>query len=158
ADVFQGVTGQCLESLRAARARGRRTVLDVVTTHVDDFGTQLDRECVRFGVRPPLSPALRARMRAEYQEADTIRVMSDVARRTSVARGFAEARLVVAPPPFRLDEFPRAEFRHPVFRVCFVGLIEPWKGFHYLFDAFRAAAIPDSELVLWGGPGARSIS
>jgi glycosyltransferase involved in cell wall biosynthesis len=158
ADVFQGATGQCLESLRVARRLGCCTALDVVTTHIDFFGAQLDRECARFGVRPPLGRPLRERMRQEYQEADVVRVMSQVARRTFLERGFPEDRVVVATPPFALTEFPQAQFRQPVFRVCFVGLLEPWKGFHYLIEAFHAAAIKDSELSLWGGPGSRPVS
>ncbi len=158
ARLFQGTTGQCLASLRAARRRGCRTLLDVVTTHIDFFGAQLDRACARFGVRPPLGRALRQRIRAEYQEADAIRVMSHVARRTFLERGFAEDRVIVATPPFDVEAFSQAEFRQPTFRVSFVGLIEPWKGFDHLIDAFDAAAVPDSELVLWGGPGARSVS
>jgi glycosyltransferase involved in cell wall biosynthesis len=158
AEAFQGVTGQALESLLVAQARGWVTVLDSVTAHVDQFGAALDRECARFGVRPPLSRAMRERMREEYRVAAVIRVMSHVARQTFLERGFPADRLVVATPPFALEEFPQAEFRGPTFRVCFAGLIEPWKGFHYLIEAFEAANLPDSELVLWGGPGARPIS
>jgi glycosyltransferase involved in cell wall biosynthesis len=44
------------------------------------------------------------------------------------------------------------------FRISFVGLIEPWKGFHYLVEAFNALKLKDSELVLWGGSGSRSVS
>jgi glycosyltransferase involved in cell wall biosynthesis len=37
-------------------------------------------------------------------------------------------------------------------------LIEPWKGFHYLVEAFGAVKMRDSELVLWGGPGSRAVN
>jgi glycosyltransferase involved in cell wall biosynthesis len=158
AAAFQGVTGQCLESLRAARKLGCPTLLDVVTTHIEFFGEQLDRECARFGVRPPLSRPMRARMQKEYREADAIRVMSHVARRTFLERGFAEDRVIVATPPFEVEAFPQADFRQPVFRVCFAGLVEPWKGFHYLIEAFDSMNLHESELVLWGGAGARPIT
>jgi glycosyltransferase involved in cell wall biosynthesis len=158
ADVFQGATGQCLDSFQAARTFKARTVLDVVTLHIDYFGQQLDQECADFGIRPTLSRSMRHRILEEYRQADLIRVMSQVAKRTFLERGFKEERIVVATPPFPLDEFPEADFNQPVFRACFVGLIEPWKGFHYLIQAFNAADLPDSELVLWGGPGSRSVS
>jgi glycosyltransferase involved in cell wall biosynthesis len=158
ADLFQAATGQGLESLRAARRHGCPTVLDVVTTHIDFFGEQMDRECARFGVRPSLSRSLRQRMREEYRQADLIRVMSHGARRTFLERGFPENRVFVATPPFAVEDFPQAEFRQPAFRVCFAGLIEPWKGFHYLIEAFNTLGRADSELVLWGGAGSRPVT
>ena len=158
ANIFQGVTGQCLESLKAAKGRGSRTLLDVVTTHIDDFGAQQDRECLKFQVRPSIHARQRDRIRLEYDRADVIRVMSERARQTFLERGFSDKQIVVIPPPVNLDEFPEARFAAAKFRVSFVGLIEPWKGFHYLIDAFNALNLPDSELVLWGGSGTRSVS
>ena len=158
ADVFQGTTGQCAKSLRAARAQGCRTFLDVVTTHIEDFSRQQERECLKFQVRPSIHPLQRQRILQEYESADVIRVMSELARETFVERGFAAERVRVVPPPIDFDEFKEARFLEPKFRVSFVGLLEPWKGFHYLIEAFNALNVPDSELVLWGGPGTRSIS
>ena len=91
AELFQGVTGQCAFSLRAARARGMRTVTDVVTAHVDEFCARAARECAAFGVRPPLNGATHRRildMLEELQRRDysqsTVRIylhiVSDFAR------------------------------------------------------------------------------
>ena len=158
ANIFQGVTGQCAESLGVAREHGCRTLLDVVTVHIDDFGAQQDRECFRFQVRPAINTRLRERIRIEYGRADLIRVMSERAKATFVERGFSPERVVVISPPIALEEFPAARFEEPKFRISFVGLIEPWKGFHYLVEAFNSLNLPDSELVLWGGSGSRPVS
>lgn len=158
ADIFQGVTGSCAESLLAARSLGRPTVLDSVTTHIDDFGAAQDRECAKFGVRPSIHPRLRKRMRDEYERAGLIRVMSTHAQQTFLDRGFSEDKLAVAPPPIEVAEFRTATFSESKFRVSFVGLIEPWKGFHYLVEAFDALDLANSELVLWGGSGSRPVS
>lgn len=158
AELFQGVTGQCAFSLRAARALGMRTVTDVVTVHVDEFCLQAAHECTSFGVRPPLSGATQRRMRDEYANADLVRVMSKHARATFLDRGFPEDRIVTVAPHINLDEFPAADFAGPKFRISFVGLIEPWKGFHHLVAAFDALQLKDTELVLWGGPGSRPVS
>ena len=157
-EIVQGATGQCAQTLATARRRGKRTVLDVVTTHVDDFLAAQRRECAFFGVRPVFHEKMRQRMLAEYAEADLVRVMSSHARQTFVERGFPGERIVVAAPPVDIGEFPEAHFQEKTFRVSFVGLLEPWKGFHHLIEAFRAADLPDSELVLWGGPGSRGVS
>jgi glycosyltransferase involved in cell wall biosynthesis len=158
AEMFQGVTGQCLNGLKVAKKNGSATLLDVITTHIDDFGAHQDRECAKFQVRPPIHLRHRERMRHEYERADAIRVMSKVARRTFIERGFAEDKIVVLPPAIDVAKFAQARFDEPKFRISFVGLIEPWKGFHYLIDAFNALDVPDSELVLWGGTGARNVS
>ncbi|MGE0882726.1 MAG: glycosyltransferase family 4 protein [Blastocatellales bacterium] len=158
AEIFQGVTGQCLESMSAAKRMGSRTALDVVTLHIAEFGAGQDRECAKFGLRPTVHPWTRKRILREYDQADVIRVMSERARRSFLERGFDPQRVVTVPPPIDFDQFPAAEFRESKFRVSFVGLIEPWKGFHYLIEAFNKLRLRDSELVLWGGPGARSIS
>lgn len=158
ATIFQGVTGQCAESLLRAKKLGCRTMLDSVTTHIEDFASHQDRECARFGVRASIHPQLRKRMIQEYERADLIRVMSHHAERTFLERGFSPERIAVVPPPIECDEFPEATFSESKFRVSFVGLIEPWKGFHYLVEAFNALRLKDSELVLWGGPGSRPVS
>lgn len=158
AEIFQGVTGQCLLSLKRAAALGCRTLLDVVTLHVDDFARGQASECARFGIRPSMHAWQRKRILEEYERADLIRVMSPLARETFAARGFPEEKLSVVQPPLALEEFQPANFAAPKFTVSFVGLLEPWKGFHYLVEAFDKLNLRDSELVLWGGPGSRSVS
>jgi glycosyltransferase involved in cell wall biosynthesis len=157
-NIFQGATGQCNASLAKARELGCRTALDVVNTHIDDFAGHMERECARFGIRPTIHAWQKARIRSEYGRADLIRVMSRVAQRTFLARGFDPERVIVATPPMNCDHFPQAQFNGARFRISYVGLIEPWKGFHYLIEAFNSLSVPDAELVFWGGPGSRSVS
>jgi glycosyltransferase involved in cell wall biosynthesis len=158
AQAFQGVVGQCTRSLEAAKRRGMVTVLDVVNTHVDDFRAHMDRESRKFGLKGAIGPVMHRRMLKEYQLADVVRVMSERAGRTFLARGFPAERLVVATPPLDVADFPQARFAESTFRVGFVGLIEPWKGFHYLLEAWDALKLKDAELVLWGGSGSRAAT
>lgn len=158
AQVFQGLTGQCELSLRQARAVGARSLLDVVTVHTDEGDLRVARECPSFGIRFSPNRAQGARRRREYESADRIRVMSHVARRTFLERGFAPERVVTLHPPVETELFPRAQFRHDRFRVTFVGRLEIGKAFHHAIEAFHAARLPDSELVLWGGSGSREVA
>ncbi|HYR43562.1 MAG TPA: glycosyltransferase family 4 protein, partial [Terriglobia bacterium] len=157
ADFFQGVAGQCAISIAKARSNGCRTLLDVLNPHIDDF-IEANREAERFGVGISIHPKMRQRTLSEYDNADLIRVMSEYARQTFLAKGFPEERVIAAPPPVKLDEFTPADFSEPKFRVSFVGLFQPWKGFHYLIEAFRRLSVADAELVLWGASGWRPIS
>jgi len=156
AKLFQGVSGQCYESLEAAHGLGCRTVVDSITTHIDDFVEHQRRECAKFKIRLATSETIRRRTLVEYRRADLIRVSSEHARRTFLDRGFEN--VIVVRPQIDVSEFPEATFQEPKFRVSFVGMLEPWKGFHYLVEAFNALDLADSELVLWAAPGSRAIA
>jgi glycosyltransferase involved in cell wall biosynthesis len=159
-DVFQGAVGQSALSLAAARRRGLRTVLDVVNHHVDDYVDHVEREARRFGHRGFIHPEMRRRILREYDAADVIRVMSKVSARTFEERGPSgmARKVVVAAPPMDVSQFPIAKFDDDVFRIVFVGLVQPWKGFHLLVEAFDRLRLPKSELVIWGGAGTRGTS
>lgn len=157
AAIFQGTTGQCLESLTAARANGSFTILDVVTLHNDRYAEELSRESQLFGMRSLQHEKQGRRILQEYERADLIRVMSGVARQTLLERGVAEDKVFVAPPPFDVQSFPQTRFGDR-FTVSFVGLLEPAKGFHYLIEAFRKVARRDGDLLLWGNTGSRQMA
>jgi glycosyltransferase involved in cell wall biosynthesis len=153
ADLFQGVTGQCLCSLRRAKEMGAFTILDCITTHVDDYFEKRREESVKAGVRPAPSMAAREMALAEYAAAERIRVMSDYAKRTMVDHGVPERQVFVARPPLAMEGFPVADFSAPRFRVSYVGMLVPAKGYRYLIDAFRSFEEPDSEMIFWTAPG-----
>ncbi len=147
-----------LASFAAARELGIPSVLDQSTGFVGAAAALLAEERARFpelagSIHLP-SPRVVAHCRAEAGAADLILAPSAYARDTLTAIGVDEARIALvpygvdtqkfAPPPAtgRLNKRP--------FRVLFVGRISPPKGVHYLLEAFRAAALPDAELVLAG--------
>jgi glycosyltransferase involved in cell wall biosynthesis len=157
-DAFVGVAGQCRRSLGVAREQGAATVVDALNPHIEHFAGFDELECRRFGIRPSVHPRLRRRFELEYAAADVIRVESDFSRRTFLDRGFDPDRVAAIPPPIDVARFPASDLGGEVFRVCFVGLFQPWKGFHYLVEAFRRLALPDSELLMWGGAGSRAVA
>jgi glycosyltransferase involved in cell wall biosynthesis len=157
ADVVQGTVGQCAVTLAKAKGRGARVVLDVVNHHIDDYADHVEREARRFGHHGFIHPEMRRRILREYESADVIRVMSKVSARTFEERG-AGRKVIVAPPPMNVGEFPIAKLDDDVFRIAFVGLVQPWKGFHLLIEAFDRLRLPKSELVIWGGAGSPGTS
>ena len=157
--IFQGVVGQCTESLLAARGRGyKATVLDVVNVHVDELAAQVERESARFGLRSFIHPRMRQRILDEYRSADLLRVMSERARGTFLERGFAPDRVFVAQPPFDLADFPRATFDNPRFRISFVGLPRAVEGLPLPHRGVRPAPGEGRGAGPVGRPGARSVS
>ncbi|MCD8535865.1 MAG: hypothetical protein LR011_14190 [Verrucomicrobia bacterium] len=86
--------------MRKARQIGARTRLDAITTHVDVYHEVQTEECSAFGIRPIMSASQRLQMLEEYQEADEIRVMSNVVRKMFLDRGFDPAKVFTLTPPF----------------------------------------------------------
>src|SRR5205823_14983369 len=108
---------------------------------------------------PTLHRGQIAAAKREYESPDLIRVMSESSAESFARRGVSRERIVVVPPFMSESDFPEpANFSHATFRVSFVGLIEPWKGFHYLIEGFNRAGLRDAELVVWGGAGARPVA
>jgi glycosyltransferase involved in cell wall biosynthesis len=158
-DFFAGASSQCLKSLDRASSLGCRTILDCVTLHGRTFRERQIKESVRFGISPRLLDATVQRMEAEYARADRIRVMSSLAKADLVSRGVCGDKITVATPPVDCSQFPRANFQEDIFRISFVGMLEPTKGIAYLLDAFDRLS-PDNnvELVFWGGFGSRRVA
>lgn len=78
-------------------------------------------------------------------------LLSSYARRTFAEAGVDERKMHVVPLGVDVELFqPAPRVDDGVFRVLFVGQITQRKGVSYLVDAFRAAALPRSELVLAG--------
>jgi glycosyltransferase involved in cell wall biosynthesis len=101
------------------------------------------------------TPSLRSQLDLEIGLADRIFLQSNFARQTFLDAGVPNDKLIVAPYGVDLETFrsPKDSPRdRSIFRVIFVGQMTQRKGISYLFEAFRQAAIPNSELLLVGRP------
>jgi glycosyltransferase involved in cell wall biosynthesis len=159
---FVGAYSASLQSLRRAKHLGVRSYLEYPIAH-HAFAASLLKE--EAGRRPEYaddlrlhlpSAALTGQLDAELELADQVFVLSSFQRRTFLEEGVPERKLMLTPLGVDLELFqPRrtALPRGPsTFRVLFVGQVTQRKGISYLFDAFRLAAIPGSELLLVGRP------
>jgi glycosyltransferase involved in cell wall biosynthesis len=154
--IFHGRTATCLTSLRAARLQGAVTLVENASRHPRHWKEAEVEEGRRIGVNTrdrsgDLSERLMRRREREFETCDRIVVPSTVARQSFVEMGYGEKTEVV---PIGVD----ADFfipRHdappsPIFRVCYVGRLEPAKGLGYLLQAWNRLALPCAELVLVG--------
>jgi glycosyltransferase involved in cell wall biosynthesis len=151
ADIFVGWSGFSLRSLRAAKRRGMVTVLERGSSHIAYQNDVLAEEYQRFGVqRRPTHPRILDKELREYEEADYIAVPSLFAKRSFVARGVPESKLIHVPYGVNLSMFKPVPKRDDVFRVVFGGGLTLRKGVHYLLQAFAELKLPNSELLLIG--------
>lgn len=152
-DILTVLSGVGLHTMRAAKQRGIKLVVDCGSTHTDFQHTVLLEEFRRNGHPTPLFPqAYRDRVRAEFELADHILIPSDFVARTFIAHGVDAKKLLLNPYGADLDVFqPKTAPPAPrPFRVICPSGINLRKGARVLAEAWRKLNWPDAELV-WIG-------
>jgi glycosyltransferase involved in cell wall biosynthesis len=171
-DIFAGLSGCSLYSIRRARQLGAKTVLERGSSHMLYQRKILTEEYDRLGLRKAVvHPAVVERELKEYREADFIAVPSQFVKDTFLQQGIAEARLIHVPFGVDLTHFYPAPKADKTFRIIHCGNISLRKGVHYLLQAFGELNLPGAELWLigsmteeikpflrqWGSPAVRHL-
>jgi len=108
-DIFVGLSGCCLYSLRCARRMGQKTVLERGSSHMLYQRQILTEEYRKFGLeKTVVHPKVVERELREYQEADYISIPSHYVKETFVRQGISAAKLIQTPYGVDLSNF------HPV--------------------------------------------
>jgi glycosyltransferase involved in cell wall biosynthesis len=143
ADVVVGWSGMALHTHRRARSLGARAVLERGSSHIVYQRDVLDDEYRRWGL--PSQPLFDAwgieKELREYEEADAIAIASDFVRRSFVAKGVPEAKLVQAPYGVDLRAFRPGNKATPGFRAIYAGALTLRKGIPDLLEAARLASV-----------------
>lgn len=146
-NVFVGWASTCLELLRDANDRGLVTIVERGSAHIVEQTAILREEYARFGLVFDKTPDFIIEQNlAEYAEADYISVPTAFARDTFVKHGTDPAKILVNPYGTDLSTFSPRPADHDGFRIIQAGQVSIRKGFHYVIEAFRQAALPESEL------------
>jgi glycosyltransferase involved in cell wall biosynthesis len=160
-DFIHGIPGQCLNTFRAARRAGIRTVLNHATGPVRDWVRILEPEYARVGLRLtdhcPYDDAYFAREDEEYALSDWHCAASTVVRDQLIARGIEARRILLAPygadpAMFFADDAPPP----PDFRIVFAGQICLRKGLRTLLDALTVAGRREWRVDFYGGTQSES--
>ena len=149
--LVYGYETECLETFRAARANGIRTVYDLPSPEHDFVEGLLRQEAERFpelrtSARrrfEELQPGRTARRHAEFRLADLVCANSNFTKQTWVAAGLNAAKVVTlplgAPAPDPAGQDGGTRGRGPL-RLVWAGTFSVRKGAHYLLEAWRAWA------------------
>jgi glycosyltransferase involved in cell wall biosynthesis len=155
-NLFLYYNGCGLESARHVREAGGITMVEAVNSHVLYQEQIMKEEHQRLGLhwRPFHRRETRRRI-LEYEEADRILVPSEFVRKSFIAQGINEAKIIKVPYPIRsvvgATELPqRHQSNDDVFRILYVGSISLRKGVRYLIDAFGRVRHPRKELWIVG--------
>ena len=146
------------ESLLLARERRTYAILDNPNGHIRDFRDKLCRECDRW-VKWPYwghpTEAMVSRVEDEYRIAHAIRVSSTWAKKSLVAGGVHESKIVVVPQTIDTNRFrPGLERRTDgPLRIVFAGSFTLGKGFQYLLRAVARAGADRFSVRMVGATG-----
>ena len=154
-DFLHGMPGQCLETFRAARRLGVRTVLNHATGPVREWVRIMEPEYARVGLRLtdfcPYDEAYFQREAQEYALADWHCAASTVVRDQLIGQGIDPARIWLV--PYGADEavfHPGEKSPPPGFRIAFAGNVCLRKGIKTLLDALTLAARPEWRVDFYG--------
>jgi glycosyltransferase involved in cell wall biosynthesis len=156
ADFIHAMPGQALETFRAARWRGIRTVLNHATGPVRAWVRIMEPEYARVGLKLtdvcPYDDEYFAREAEEYALADFHCAASSVVREQLVAEGVDPARIWQVPYGADPAIFHGRDARAPdTFRIVFAGQVGLRKGLKTLLDALTLAKRPDWRADFYGG-------
>ncbi len=158
-DAFFGVAGEPVRrSVLRSRELGIETWLDFPLAHHASIVATLREEARRvpeyartLQLVSPHATWLVEEIHCQAVAADHVLVASSYSQRTFVEAGIPAEKMHLTPLGADTELFhPAPRPDDGVFRILFVGQITQRKGVSYLVDAFRAAAIPHSELLLAG--------
>lgn len=157
--IFHTWSGDCVRSLRMAKQKGIRSILEIPTWHrhkgkdKPDRLTKSEREAAALrgwaGWKQRLLIS-RQQMNEEYELADLILVLSEKAEETFLAAGIAKEKLFRHQRGVNPEVFKPAATAPDKFRAVFVGALIKRKGVHHLLEAWKKLALKDAELVLVG--------
>jgi glycosyltransferase involved in cell wall biosynthesis len=150
-DIFAGLSGCSLYSLRRARQMGAKTVLERGSSHMLYQRKILEEEYGKFCKRKEaVHPKVVERELMEYQEADFIAIPSQFVKETFLQQGISGEKLIHVPFGVDLTHFYPAPKQDNLFRIIHCGNISLRKGVHYLLEAFAELNLPRAELWLIG--------
>jgi glycosyltransferase involved in cell wall biosynthesis len=151
ADLFVGWSSSSLKTLRRAKSLGMIGVIERGSSHMLCQQKILTEEFARLGMRfsQTHSKVIEQEI-AEYHEADAIAVPSSFARRSFLAEGVPEEKLIMVPYGADLSAFWPLPKEDDKFRVIFCGNLTLQKGVHFLLQAYSELRLAGAELWLVG--------
>lgn len=153
-DIFLFYNGSGLTTGRYAKQNGVVTVVEAVNSHVDFQEEILEEEHQKLGIPwKPFPGNEKTRRLKEYEEAEYILLPSEFVKRSFIAKGFPERKLLKVPYGFATSsnnvQLNDTDLKQ-TFTVLFVGSISVRKGIRYLIEAFNNISHPNKQLLLVG--------
>lgn len=152
-DVFIGLSAYSYDAILEAKARGVRTIIDHGSLHEKTDKEVVLEEQNTLGIKLCGNSNyewLIEKEDREFEVADNVIVLSNVAKRSMVRHGVDAEKIFVNSCGVRLDRFSPKGKKDSIFRIIHCSNLSGRKGIYYLVRAFRELQIRDAELWLIG--------
>jgi glycosyltransferase involved in cell wall biosynthesis len=149
-DIFVGWSSFSLNSMSKAKRLGAKTIVERGSSHMLFQNEILEAEYRRFGIKNAgVNYKVLEKELREYEEADYIAIPSNFVKRTFLANGVSEKKLLQIPYGVSLEHLYPIAKQDNVFRVMHIGGTLR-KGTHYLLQAMNELKLRNAELMLIG--------
>lgn len=150
-DIVVGWSGCSIRTLREANRRGAVSIVVRGSSHIEEQMKLLQIAYDRAGLPFDVPYRTVAQELEEYDAATFIQTNSTFAKRTFVARGVPEEKIIMCTTGVNLARFHPYPKEDRVFRFIYAGMSTIQKGIPLLLEAFSDLDLPDAELWLLGG-------
>lgn len=152
ADIFHGWNNFSLLSLRAAKKKGAKIVIERASSHILTQERLLADELQKFGIQTkPINPYTVKKSVQEYKEADFVMVPEGFAYQSFIDQGYPQEKLISVQFGVDIAKFKVRERQDDgIFRAIFVGQVGLRKGVQYLLKAWEELNLEKSELLVIG--------
>ena len=150
--VFIGWSGMSLYSMRVARGKGIKTILERGSSHIVYQNNILKEEYKRFGIDFAIHPAVIEKELQEYREADYISVPSYFVKDSFISQGIPVGKLLINPygaSSFFTPAPKTAEQKSSKFRIVYLGTLSFRKGLIYFFEALGLLSLSENLYEVW---------
>jgi len=153
-NVFIGLSSLSLDAIKRCKSMGITSIVDHGSLHLRFEREAILRAYENIGLKsgPELAEEwIIQREQDEFQAADKVVVLSQLAKSTLIAEGVSEENIFVNQCGVDTRKFFPVTKLDDIFRIVFCGGISVRKGVHLLVRAFKNLNLPRSELLLVGG-------
>ena len=146
------LSGSGLSSGIQAQALGGHFICDRGSSHIRFQDNLLREESERWGIPyKGIDPRFIEKEESEYKTSDYISVPSEFVRKSFIAQGVSQEKIVKTPYGVRLERFQQVTRPNlNEFRILYVGAVSLRKGFLDLLQAFRLFNHPTKHLTVIG--------
>lgn len=147
-DFFHGWNNFSLYSMRRARSKGAKTIIERQSAYPTEQQKIIKKEYRKYGIKPGKNRLIKKATK-ELEESDHVFISSKFILETFLGKKFDKEKIHIIPLGVDTNAFKPIGKEKKNFKVIFVGQISIRKGVHHLLKSFESMP-KECELLLIG--------